>query len=89
MIEVNPLNILGGRRLNFLPKHFSKSEIKLSEFGNEIENWIETNLKSRYSLLRIPCINKDGHMKSATIVGFEDHKEITYFMLACPYLRRN
>jgi hypothetical protein len=89
MIEVNPLNILGKRRLNFLPKHFSKAEIKLSEFGNEIENWIETNLKSRYSLLRMPCVNKDGHMRSSTIVGFEDHKEITYFMLACPYLRRN
>lgn len=89
MIEINPLNILGKRKLKFLPKHFVKSEIKVYESFLEIEHWIETNLKSRYSLLRMPCINKDGHLKSSTVVGFEDHKEITYFMLACPYLRRN
>ena len=35
------------------------------------------------------CYDKDGNLKSTTFMAFEDQKELTYFMLACPHLRRN
>jgi hypothetical protein len=37
----------------------------------------------------LPHVDQEGKLKSATFVAFEDHKELTYFMLACPHLRRN
>jgi hypothetical protein len=62
-----------------------------SEFYiQDIEKWIENKLNGRYCIVKQPSISsKDNHLKTATFVGFEDQKEITYFILACPYLRRN
>ena len=37
----------------------------------------------------VKCHDKDGNLKSTTFMAFEDQKELTYFMLACPHLRRN
>ena len=54
-----------------------------------LENWVKGKLQGRYAIAKQPCIDKDGHLKTATFVAFEDQKELTYFMLACPYLRRN
>ena len=33
--------------------------------------------------------SNDERFQTATFVGFEEQKELTYFMLACPHLRRN
>ena len=90
MFNLNPLDVLNRRELKVLPLHFSK--IKISEgdlFDNKIKNWIGTKLKGRYCIVRTPAIDSSGNLKSATFVGFEDQKELTYFMLACPHLRRN
>jgi hypothetical protein len=45
-----------------------------------MENWIDYKLTGRYSIVQKP--NKNGVQ---TIIGFEDAKELTYFMLACPF----
>jgi hypothetical protein len=90
MIEYNPLDILKKRSLRVMPPHFEK--IKLEEidfFTDEIENWIRIKLKGRYAVVKLSSIGQDSKLKSAMFAGFEDHKELTYFMLACPYLRRN
>lgn len=89
MLNINPLDVLDKRKLSFLPPHFTKVKLQLNERTEDIENWILKKLKGRYSFVKLPSIDKDGHLKSATFVAFEDQKEITYFMLACPYLRRN
>jgi hypothetical protein len=34
-------------------------------------------------------VDQSGKMATSTFLGFEDQKELTYFILACPYLRRN
>lgn len=90
MIEYNPLDVLQKRSVKFMPGHFSKIKIADVSFQlNELETWIKTKLKGRYSIKNIPAIGKDEKLKSSVFVGFEDQKELTYFMLACPYLRRN
>tara|TARA_B110000495_G_C22787116_1_gene460196 strand:+ start:288 stop:437 length:150 start_codon:yes stop_codon:yes gene_type:complete len=43
-----------------------------------VDKWICENLRNRYYLSR----DKD-HLK----VAFEDPKEASYFMLACPHLK--
>lgn len=90
MLKLNALDILNHRQLDAVAPHFAK--MKLSEgdmFGTEVDNWIRSKLVGRYYIKRQPSISQDGKLKTATYVGFEDHKELTYFMLACPHIRRN
>jgi hypothetical protein len=90
MFNLNPIEVLKQREVKILPVHFSKSKISDSEFfEGDIEHWIKTKLKGRYCIVRSPSLENDGKLKSTTFVAFEDQKELTYFMLACPYLRRN
>ena len=91
MFDLNPLDVLHKRSLNYVPPHFTKFKLSEDTWNNysSIENWIRAKLKGRYSIVKTPAIGKEGQLKTATFVAFEDQKELTYFMLACPHLRRN
>ena len=90
MFELNPIDVLRKREVNVMPPHFQKIQITDSELFELGESkWIQKKLKGRFCIVSKPSIDKDNKLKSATFVGFEDSKELTYFMLACPYLRRN
>ncbi len=90
MFEYNPLDVLDKRAVNFMPPHFSKIKVgDVSFMEQELEHWIRNKLRGRYFISRAPTIGSDDKLKSAVFVGFEDQKELTYFMLACPHLRRN
>jgi hypothetical protein len=89
MFDLNPLNVLKQRKMIFMPEHFVK--VKITEsliFDNNFENWVETKLKGRYCITKAPMVDEGGKLKSTVVLGLEDQKEMTYFMLACPYLRR-
>lgn len=89
MFDLNPIDVLNQRELKFLPVHFSKIKISDSDvFDNKMTNWIRSKLKGRFCIVRIPDISEDGKLRSSNFVAFEDQKELTYFVLACPYLRR-
>jgi len=90
MLKLNALDILNHRQIDSAAPHFAK--IKLADvdlFGSDVETWIRSKLVGRFYIKRQPGISQDGKLKTATYVGFEDHKELTYFMLACPHIRRN
>ena len=89
MFDLNPIDVLKQRKLKTLPPHFSKVKILDSELFEGVEDWVKTKLKGRYCLVRSPGIDDGGNLKSFTYIGFEQQKELTYFMLACPNLRRN
>jgi hypothetical protein len=89
MIDLNPLDALKQRKMKFLPVHFVKT--KLSEihmFDDEVEQWVRSKLKGRYFISKVPSLDQNGKLKSIPILGLEDQKEMTYFMLACPHIRR-
>ena len=90
MLKLNALDILNHRQVDSVAPHFAK--IKLADvdlFGSDVETWIRSKLVGRFYIKRQPGISQDGKLKTATYVGFEDHTELTYFMLACPHIRRN
>jgi hypothetical protein len=89
MFDLNPIDVLKQRKLKTLPPHFSKIKILDSEVFEGVEDWVKTKLTGRYCLVRSPGIDESGNLKSSTYIGFEQQKELTYFMLACPNLRRN
>lgn len=90
MLYLNELDILSCRKVKNEAPHFSKVMVSKTEWVDDgIEDWISNNLKGRFYILSQPYLNDEGKLKTAKFAGFEDHKEITYFILACPYLRRN
>jgi hypothetical protein len=89
MIDLNVLDVLKKRETKTLPPHFAKIKVSDVDFGTqETYRWIKSKLSGRYFFNRHPYISENNQLKSATFAAFEDHKELTYFMLACPYLRR-
>jgi hypothetical protein len=83
---INPLNVLGLRRLNYMPEHFTKMSIK--DNLDDINNWVYSNLNSRYAIKRTLKISDDNKMFETHEIGFEDSAELTMFSLACPYLHK-
>jgi hypothetical protein len=90
MLELNPLDVLNSRQLTTLPPHFSKTKIATGDrVDTKIVNWIRSKLSGRFCVVTYPHLTNDERFQTATFVGFEEQKELTYFMLACPHLRRN
>lgn len=89
MFNLNPLDILNCRELKTIPPHFAKAKLgDLDFFDRNVPLWIKNKLKGRFCVVRQPALDSNGVLKTATIVAFEDQKELTYFMLACPFIRR-
>lgn len=90
MFDLNPIEVLKKRELKNVAPHFKKIKITDSDFfeGN-IKKWILNKLKGRFFILKVPNVDTDGKLRSSIFVGLEEEKEMTYFLLACPYLRRN
>jgi len=90
MLELNPLDILNIRKLETMPPHFCKTKIAGEDRNyRDVTNWIKSKLTGRYCVLQYPTVTSNDKFQTATFVGFEEQKELTFFMLACPYLRRN
>ncbi len=89
MFDLNPLDVLQQRKVQFSAPHFSMLKISEGELFEGVEDWVRTKLKGRYCIIKKPAIDKSGSLRSSHFIGFEDQKELTYFMLACPMLRRN
>lgn len=88
MFDLNPLDVLQQRKLRTIAPHFSSLGISDTELFDGVEEWVKTKLKGRYYICKKPTIDKSGNLRSSCVIGFEDQKELTYFMLACPHLRR-
>lgn len=87
--SVNPLNILGARRLNFIPTHFSKMALGDGSNKDRIDAWIYQNLDSRYAIVKSLKIDSNNKLVEFHELGIEDGKELTMLSLSCPYLDRN
>jgi hypothetical protein len=84
--EVNPLGVLGIRKLNFIPEHFSRITVSKITDIKLLEHWISYNLNSRYSLKTSLSLNQNRKMVEVIEIGIEDPKEILMLTLGCPYL---
>lgn len=86
--DLNLLDVLKKRKLNYLPLHFKNIDIDLFDKA-EIEKWVKNKLQGRYCIVNTQKIEENNRLKNVVSIGFEDETELTYFILACPYLRRN
>lgn len=86
--EVNPLSVLKLRKLSFIPEHFAKISTTNNADVRLIEQWINFNLNSRYSIKKSLTLDQNKKMSEVIEIGIEDPKEITMLTLGCPYLHK-
>ena len=88
MFDLNPMDVLQQRRLRTIAPHFAAVTINDVALFEGVEDWIRDRLKGRYYVCKKPALDRNGNLRSISSVGFEDQQELTYFMLACPHIRR-
>ena len=77
--EVNALNVLGMRKLNFIPAHFEKICLTYK---------IDTKLNSRYSIKTSIMLDENKKIIYGTLIGLEDQKELSLLTLGCTQLHK-
>jgi hypothetical protein len=85
---LNPLSVLGVRKLTFIPYHFSKISVKGIIDTKMLDQWINYNLNSRYAIVRTFILDDSKKVIEATEIGMEDPKEVTLLSLGCPLLHK-
>lgn len=87
--EVNPLSVLGIRKLSFIPEHFSRISVNKNVDVKLLDHWINYNLNSRYVLRKSLLLDNNKKMIETIEIGIEDPKEILMLSLGCPLLHDN
>lgn len=88
--EPNPLNVFEVRRVKAAPPHFEYVNIPMKyNLEQSLTNWIERNLKNRFYIGRNVSLDDTNKLIQVITVGFEETKDMSYFMLACPHLKYN
>lgn len=86
--DPNPLNVLEMRRVQSAPPHFDYLTIPLTyNIEQSIIKWIEQYLNGRFYVGKSVELDRNNKLATVIKVGFEESKEASYFMLACPILK--
>tara|TARA_B100000085_G_scaffold265332_1_gene273013 strand:+ start:29 stop:307 length:279 start_codon:yes stop_codon:yes gene_type:complete len=85
---LNPQDYFNIRKLNHQSPHLATIDLPLKyNIQNAIETWISSNLKNRYFIGKSVGLTKSNAVEQVLRVGFEDPKELSFFVLACPLLK--
>lgn len=87
--DPNPLNFYGVRQVDVSPPHFESMVINQQIYNLEqtIIKWIYDNLKGRFYVSNVTTLDNNNQFQRSIKVSFEIAKELSYFTLACPYLK--
>ena len=85
--EVNPLSVLGVRRLSFIPNHFTKIKTKIYDI-KILDQWINYHLNSRYAIQKTLALDSNNKTVELLEIGLEDPREVTMLTLGCPHIRK-
>ncbi len=93
MIKEKPINVLDllqARQLSTAPPHFEYIDIPVTyNLEDTLIKWIKSHLKNRFYVGKKLTLSKQNDKTVCLSIGFEDNKEMSYFMLACPHLKYN
>jgi hypothetical protein len=85
--KINPLNVLGCREVQDPLCHFHYMYVDLRyNIITSVKQWIYENLKSRFYIGESLQL-VDNQLTVRIKIGFEEPKEASFFLLACPLLR--
>lgn len=85
--KINPLNVLGCREVQDPPPYFHYTHIDVKyNLVESVRGWIFENLKYRFYIGDTLDL-KDNEYTVRIKIGFEEPKEASFFLLACPLLK--
>jgi hypothetical protein len=87
--EVSALNVLGVKKLSFIPNHFAKVCIDHKIDTKRLEHWIEYNLNCRYGIKTKYSLDSNKKLIQVLEIGLEDPREMTMLTLGCTLLHKN
>jgi len=71
-----------------MPPYFESITIPYTyNIEDSLNKWIGKNLKGRYYVSKSVDLDSKNQMNTHIKVGFEEGRELAYFMLACPLLK--
>jgi len=87
MVKVNPLNVLSAREVMDPPPYFSYHYLDLRfNMIHSVRDWIYNNLKHRFYISESLALIDNQYVVKLK-VGFEEPKELSFFLLACSHLK--
>ena len=85
--KINPLNVLEAREVLDPPPHFEYVFIDLRyNIVSTLKDWIYENLKYRFYIGESLQLD-NNHFAVRLKIGFEEPREASFFLLACPLLK--
>lgn len=88
--DPNPLDVLEAKQVKFLPPHFETVDIPLRyNLEKSLLNWLMKNIKNRFYIGKNIILDEENKLQKVFMVGFEETKDMSFFILACPYLKYN
>lgn len=85
----NPLNYFNIRKVNFPATYFEYLIINKYHpiMTKKLDTWISQNLNGRYYIGKGIGLDNTNSIVYNTKLGFEDKKELSYFVLTCPHVQ--
>ena len=84
----NPLNVFNIRKLKTAVPYFEYVNLPVTyNIEEALSTWIDSNLRNRYYIGRKITLDSDNKFNQVITVGFEENRDMSYFMLACPHLK--
>lgn len=85
----NPLTYFKMRRVSYPSPHFEYFKLQSNQKNiKKIIEWVELNLNSRYYIGQGISLDNSNSIVYNTHIGFENEKELSFFLIACPYLHK-
>ena len=87
-MKINHLKFYGKQKVpHFCPAHFETiTMIPKYRHKNILDMWLSNYISGRYYLGNSLELNESNEVKTCIKIGFEEKKDMTYFLLACPFL---
>jgi len=86
--KISPQDFFEIRRLSYETSHLTTIDLPHTyNMESAISKWIDINLKKRYYLKKSVGLTRENKIDTVLRAGFEDPKELSYFVLACPHLK--
>lgn len=86
--KLNPLNIFEVRQVKSAPPHFEYVNLPMTyNIEDSMVKWVNNNLKNRFYIGKNVTLDNNNKLIQVLTVGFEENKDMSYFMLTCPHLK--
>jgi hypothetical protein len=84
----NPLNVFEVRQVKSALPHFEYVNLPMKyNLEDSLIKWIKQNLKNRFYIGKNISLDGGNKLIHVLTIGFEETKDMSYFMLACPHLK--